>query len=1246
MPSPRRVPCSRQRWWLILAIIFATLVWTAPLEALAAESSDPPSALAAPPSRRHLRKRQAGQDLLAQLAVDMDPTGAAAREPAPPASLAPAAAPNGSSAQVFAMPPPAQFPPTGPRIAAAVTNFTAGTLLWDMMSRIASETIAFDVTNTTNTRVRGLALVDGVVSDPGPNGIVNASPPGPNVLSLGVMLPLNITSFLRRREYWLILYGVQFGVQLALKAGNLPGTTVRLLAPNTYNEANGSGRSAAVAQFLLKQSVSGVIGDGTAQKSLIPASLFALNRIPMCSPYASSPSIDAPKPVPAFYRPIRHLDIDVAALLELCRSMKWRRIGLIYDESKDDLLYITRSILRNTLSSTGGAAVGNGTHAAIPTGKSGDPIAAPDAAGRNLTARPLLELTFQMGPPATWSKAERAALCQRIRDTKSMVIVSVLQTFDSTYLVATLDHCDLLTPDRVLMSMTPPLITKSLPVPAGMHQVLHAAGSPPITTAAPPPLETSAAKSGDTTGNKTQARFQLNTVVKNPDANVLFLSSISSPFRNMTYAMASAMSQLKFPYAEFLAPDDDISAVNPIKYMELDEAIGCGYSMTVGLHRYAQRTGVKLPAQLTGAALANISLADFNQSAPGFIIDPKTGDLIPPHILIEVAAFAAPRSGKLFRPLYVLTDRGPGGGMDLRPWTPLPGVVSATPNNVTGAAAAVAAAHAAANVQAARSLVPAEPWEPPLARGDRLTDTPPVAYTNPMWGTPMATVMLVVAVAVATMSLIKAVALLALQSHTTIRASTPLAGVVICLGSVLMAASAVLFIGIPTRLTCHAQIWTASLGHSLAYSALLSKTYRIHKVFHAQTINAKVTLRTVSKWTATIVAAELVLLAAFSWLVDPRPQRVPVEIAVEWHTCASTGVAAGTVKGILLVWNVGLSVVAALLAIKTRNVYHQYNESQLLAITIYNEVLALIVVAAFTFSPGFAPRITPLYQGALLYLAISKITILLGPLFLRTWRHARARHQRDKAVAVASLGRRGGVSEPAGTRARPTSSPPSLPRTLVSLFVAQRDSGAIDASVSQQLERFAAAAADSDGLKQRRSAARTSSASEPTDEDVVWAPVPTRVVFRYGWRSWPLMRAVFGFGRQWRHTTVVFARSDASLRVHWGKRVLCANHGTAEAVNMRSDPRPAAEVAKAEAEAREQLDRVEAARLKLVSCAWWKRVGAKVCEAVAAARAAASPLNETVADGEDMVRIESPEWTAFMALQNEKEVRDFIRFFE
>ena len=194
-----------------------------------------------------------------------------------------------------------------------------------------------------------------------------------------------------------------------------------------------------------------------------------------------------------------------------------------------------------------------------------------------------------------------------------------------------------------------------------------------------------------------------------------------------------------------------------------------------------------------------------------------------------------------------------------------------------------------------------------------------------------------------------------------IRASSPPFLILICLSCAVGFASTYAWYGKPHPVACGFQPWLLGLSVVSLISALSSKTWRLWRLF---SINAK----------RSLVISDLYLLLLYSLLVLPA-----LVILIVWtivstptakleehsdgndHYVCTTGGFTGTPGGlifffILVGYEAVVLLFAAFLSIVTRNVPSFFNESKLIAISIYNlGLLAAVVIPVFMVLQEFNP---------------------------------------------------------------------------------------------------------------------------------------------------------------------------------------------------------------------------------------------------------------------------------------------------
>ncbi|XP_038073128.1 uncharacterized protein LOC119741448 isoform X2 [Patiria miniata] len=207
-----------------------------------------------------------------------------------------------------------------------------------------------------------------------------------------------------------------------------------------------------------------------------------------------------------------------------------------------------------------------------------------------------------------------------------------------------------------------------------------------------------------------------------------------------------------------------------------------------------------------------------------------------------------------------------------------------------------------------------------------------------------------------------------------VRMSSPNLNNIILIGTVIVYASVVLY-GIDTNLVaekhlvlfCHIRVWFLVVGFVLAFGAMFSKTWRVHKVVARKTPKRKVVQdRQLILMVAALLLIDVVILVPwqliFPWHVDKiyLPEKQDTENATlilvpyitmctgEYYLYWTIGVC--SFKGLLLIFG-------AFLAWETRQVtIPALNDSKLIGISVYNVVILCIVGLAINLVLGRDPQ--------------------------------------------------------------------------------------------------------------------------------------------------------------------------------------------------------------------------------------------------------------------------------------------------
>ncbi|XP_063962940.1 gamma-aminobutyric acid type B receptor subunit 2-like [Lytechinus pictus] len=206
----------------------------------------------------------------------------------------------------------------------------------------------------------------------------------------------------------------------------------------------------------------------------------------------------------------------------------------------------------------------------------------------------------------------------------------------------------------------------------------------------------------------------------------------------------------------------------------------------------------------------------------------------------------------------------------------------------------------------------------------------------------------------------------ALRNQRTIKLSSPNINNIIILGSI-MTFSSVVLMGTDARivslqkmdLICRARLWTLSLGFTLAFGAMFSKTFRVHKIF----INKKLQKRSVKDYQLVVMVGGFVFVESLYLLIWDvvNPLRAQViqftedasasedrVIIPELQVCRRNGINSLSWLSGIYIFNGILLMFGLFLAFETRAVkIRALNDAKNIGISVYNVSILSSVGALF-----------------------------------------------------------------------------------------------------------------------------------------------------------------------------------------------------------------------------------------------------------------------------------------------------------
>lgn len=231
-------------------------------------------------------------------------------------------------------------------------------------------------------------------------------------------------------------------------------------------------------------------------------------------------------------------------------------------------------------------------------------------------------------------------------------------------------------------------------------------------------------------------------------------------------------------------------------------------------------------------------------------------------------------------------------------------------------------------------------------------ETAPLRVLNPTFGSSIGIVIISVASLGVLFSFITMVIVVIYRNAQVIKASSPLFCCLELCGFILLYFTAIMSLDIPNRFLCIAQPLTFNVGYILVVSNIVAKNFRVYRIFHNIYVTKRVILDShLLKIVGTITAINLAVMVAWFIKTPPTLQQVAMEDFTGYWECYDQEGESAPFFAALLMYNIGLLLVATFLAYKNRNVAANYNECRQIAFVVYNILLSGCIAMPTLFLP-------------------------------------------------------------------------------------------------------------------------------------------------------------------------------------------------------------------------------------------------------------------------------------------------------
>jgi len=168
----------------------------------------------------------------------------------------------------------------------------------------------------------------------------------------------------------------------------------------------------------------------------------------------------------------------------------------------------------------------------------------------------------------------------------------------------------------------------------------------------------------------------------------------------------------------------------------------------------------------------------------------------------------------------------------------------------------------------------------------------------------------------------------------------------IIFGAAMLYSSLFFWVLETTTAMCNLRYWLSGIGFVLMFSALLTKTWRVWKIFHDHSLKIlKLNNAYLLRIMAVAIGIEVVVLTVWSAAFTPRVKTVVVDEyrpVLNYRTCACDS---SLPFAVVLIMYKGLLIVAGIvLGFWSRKVRSEYNESKFILIAMYNITFAALIL--------------------------------------------------------------------------------------------------------------------------------------------------------------------------------------------------------------------------------------------------------------------------------------------------------------
>ncbi|KAJ3185721.1 hypothetical protein HDU85_001080 [Gaertneriomyces sp. JEL0708] len=258
-------------------------------------------------------------------------------------------------------------------------------------------------------------------------------------------------------------------------------------------------------------------------------------------------------------------------------------------------------------------------------------------------------------------------------------------------------------------------------------------------------------------------------------------------------------------------------------------------------------------------------------------------------------------------------------------------------------------------------------------------DFAPSVAQNPTWNSAIGALIATLSLLCTTFGLGSVIVVFIYRNEGVIKKASWKSLLLIALGTCLVSASPLLYIGSLDRAMCIGQPFLLNVGFGLTFSNLLAKTWRVYKIFsNPKKMSMAIDDARLLQFSTGIVMVELMLCIVWITYDTPRITAVAMTEVKHMLVCQSSSASfQNAMTAASMAFNGMLLLMATWLSYQTRHVRAEWNESRWIGISVYNIVAVSALFLPLVYNVDFIGYSFVLRSlGALLGVVVLQICTL------------------------------------------------------------------------------------------------------------------------------------------------------------------------------------------------------------------------------------------------------------------------------